>query len=193
MRVIIIVFAAGLLCIHALANEAGNGDLKSGHKYNIMSNPYDNETNPDEDIGISNPYDNHDIWDENHKHDIFSGPYDFSTMNETEKATIFSGPYDYHTWNDTDRNLLRLSTVALIMDWRQTHESIIKTGRDLNPILDKQSPDFIDAYFLCAIVGNVILAQNLSPEYRRYWLIFITVTEAYIVGANFNNGYSVSF
>jgi hypothetical protein len=187
------VLLAGLLCIHALAEELDEGKPKKYQKPAALSNPYNYSSTNKEEKSISNPYDNHDFWDESHKHDIFSGPYDFNTMNETEKATIFSGPYDYHTWNDTDRTLLRLSTIALIMDWRQTHESIVKTGRDLNPILDRQSPDFIDAYFLCAIVGNVILAQNLSPEYRRSWLVFITIAEAYIVGANFNNGYSVSF
>lgn len=192
MRILITVLMAGWLSIHAFADELHKGILEKGQKPATLSNPYNYNSTNKEDKSISNPYDN-DIWDESHKHDIFSGPYDFSIMNETEKATIFSGPYDYHTWNETDRTLLRLSTVALIMDWRQTHESIIKTGRDLNPILDRQSPDFIDAYFLCAIVGNVILAQNLSPEYRRYWLIFVTVAEAYIVGGNFNNGYSVSF
>lgn len=191
MRIIIImVLLFSLLCIKAPANELNKKD----HKPATLSNPYHYESINQDEKSIANPYENHDIWDETHqKHDIFSGTYDFSTMNETEKATIFSGPYDYHTWNDTDRTLLRLSTVVLIMDWRQTHESIIKTGRDLNPILDRQSPDFIDAYFLCAIVGNAILAQNLSPEYRRYWLIFITVGEALIVGGNFSNGYTVSF
>jgi hypothetical protein len=99
-------------------------------------------------------------------------------------------------WDSTDRVLGVTALGASVIDWGQAR-SIAKHPaqfEEANPILGKHpSREKVDAYFIGVIGGGYLVADMLSPGYRKLLLGGAVIVEISAVRHNRSIGVGFSF
>ena len=100
-------------------------------------------------------------------------------------------------WSSGERALGAAAIGALAIDWGQSrwiqrHPEALFYEK--HPFLGSHpSVGEVDAYFAGAMLGTVVLADWLSPTWRRRFLAGVTVVELAVVGRNANLGIRVAW
>ena len=97
----------------------------------------------------------------------------------------------FDTWDRTEKGLLIASTVAMVVDWRQTVYIANHPGRywECNPILGRHpSEREVNLYFVGAVIGKIIVAHILPSKWRKIWLTGMMVVSVGCVGNNLRAG-----
>ena len=94
------------------------------------------------------------------------------------------------TWSKTDRALLGTAITLRAVDYLQT-KKLVKDPEhyEQNPILgENPKQNTIDLYFLTTAIGLTIIADKLSPKWRKHWLIGFSLISGTCVVHNFSIG-----
>jgi len=97
-------------------------------------------------------------------------------------------------WDKTDKYLYGSLLVLNTLDYLQTKQIIIPHNGigELNPVI-KNNPKYITSYFVgCALLGYLI-ADRLSPEKRKTFLIISNSIEIGCVAHNYKAGVRFKF
>ena len=89
-------------------------------------------------------------------------------------------------WSTEDILLETAFQIALAIDWAQTHEIVDRPDkREHNPILGPHpSHRKVDEYFLLASISHLLIADQLSHKYRKWWTTAWIGVQLYVINNN---------
>jgi hypothetical protein len=99
-------------------------------------------------------------------------------------------------WDTTDRVLGAATLGLMVTDWGQARYIARHPAQyeENNPILGAHpSTAKVDAYFVCAIGGGYLLADNLESRYRKLFLGGAAAIEIHAIHNNYSIGVRVGF
>lgn len=100
------------------------------------------------------------------------------------------------SWDTTDKALGVAAVTALSLDWGQTRY-IAQSHHgyyEHNVVLgDHPSSGRVDAYFVSAIVGTLLIGNALAPRHRKAFFIGVIAFELIATTRNRTLGIKVSF
>lgn len=99
-------------------------------------------------------------------------------------------------WDTTDKVLAATSTTVLVIDWGQTRyiakhpDLFMETNKILgsHPAVSK-----VDGYFVTAILGSLLIADNVSSMNRKFFLGTLTIVELRATHKNKQIGVKIAF
>ena len=100
------------------------------------------------------------------------------------------------SWTKEDTHRQMLSSVLLIIDWSQTHETTGKDSgfKESNPILGlNPSRERVNQYFAVVSIANLVISRMLPAREREWFQSIVIGVELLAVGNNYKIGMKANF